>query len=85
MMKNTGERETMGLVSHLSLWETKVEASITDKNERFCICLGGVIAGNCFSCQEKQFLRRMQFLNLFSMNMGISTDFKAVKFRVTHN
>jgi hypothetical protein len=41
---------------------TKVEASIIDKNKRVCICLGGVTAGNSFSCEEKQILRRMQVL-----------------------
>ena len=39
---------------------SKVEAPITDKNKGVCIGLGGVIAGNYFSCKNKQILRRIQ-------------------------
>lgn len=34
--------------------EVAVEAPMTDKNKRVCICLGGGIDGDYHPCKEKQ-------------------------------
>ena len=47
-------------VSLLVFKSNKVEASVSDKTKRVCICLGGVIAREfyfIFPCKEKQILR----------------------------
>lgn len=56
-----------------------------DKNKRVCIRLGGVIAGNYSSCEEKRilfFLRKTIFYFVcYFMNMEIATIFEMVKSR----
>jgi hypothetical protein len=61
----------------------EVEAFITSKM-RVCICLG-VIAWNYFFLYiESNYKERSQLSKKF-MNVEIALNFKAIKFRVTHN
>jgi len=68
-----------GGCSEKKSWRIKVEASITDKKKRVCMCLGGVTTGNCFffPCEEKQILRRIQVFQKEFMNVEIATNIEA--------
>jgi hypothetical protein len=57
----------------------EVEAFLTNKNKRVCICLGGEIVGGYFPCKEKQIIRRMQKQNKTKfMNMEIASIIEAL-------
>ena len=54
------------------------------EDKRVCICLGRVIVGNHFPCEEKHILRRMQ---LFLKNHEYRNcyKFQSINYRVPHS